>query len=107
MEMKGEDEALSKLFEALSYETRVAAMFDRLTHLKHHGELENLAASYIVSMTQAVRLRTALNFIINEKSIGGRKDIRFFAAQALEYADEFTVEDVIASYKRVAKPEEH
>lgn len=84
-----------------------AFVFERLSNPRHRGELEQLAAAHVALMTQAIRMRVALQCIARNDYLVRKKDIRKFAADAIEYADAFTVEDVIVAHKRVAQPEEH
>ena len=84
-----------------------AFVYERLSNPRHRGELEQLAAAHVALMTQAIRMRVALQCIARNDYLDKKKDIRKFAADAIEYADDFTVEDVIAAHKRVTQPEEH
>lgn len=92
------------LFMTLTDDQRVSVTYDRLSHPQHRGDIEDLAAAHVALMTQAVRMRTALEFISDRKSLSKVSEMRKFARTAIEYAEEFTITDVIASYKRVAKP---
>lgn len=84
-----------------------AFVYERLSNPRHRGELEQLAAAHVALMTQAVRMRVALQCIARDDYLDRKKDIRKFAGDAVKYADAFTVEDVIAAHKRVTQPEEH
>lgn len=84
-----------------------AFVYERLSNPRHRGELEQLAAAHVALMTQAVRMRVALQCIARDDYLDRKKDIRKFAADAIEYADQFTITDVIAAHKRVTQPEEH
>jgi hypothetical protein len=92
---------------AIDEEVLAAATYARLAAPRHRGDIEETAAMMVVLMTQAIRMRVALMRIAGDDSLKKKKSMRKFAAQALEYTDSFTREDVLASYKRVAKPEEH
>jgi hypothetical protein len=84
-----------------------ALTYARLASPQHRGETEDIAAAQVVLLTQCIRMRVALLRLADDAFFNNKKDMRKFAASALEYADSFTREDVLASYKRIAKPEEH
>ena len=102
--MESEEDLMSF---ALDEEKMAVLTYSRLMSPRNRGETEHIAAMQVVLMTQAIRMRLALMHIARGDGGDRKKDVRKFAAQALEYAESFTREDLIASYKRIAKPEEH
>lgn len=102
--MESEEDLMSF---ALDEEKMAVLTYARLMSPQNRGETEDIAAMQVVLMTQAVRMRVALMRIARGDGGDRKKDMRKFAKIALEYADSFTREDLIASYKRIAKPEEH
>jgi hypothetical protein len=92
---------------AIEEEHLAGLSYERLASPAHIGEMQDTAAMAVVLLTQSIRMRVALMRMANGKGFKDKKAMRKFAESALEYADSFTREDVIASYKRIAKPEEH
>jgi len=92
---------------AIEEEHLAALSYERLSSPAHIGEMQDTAAMAVVLMTQSIRMRVALMRMANGKGLKNKKAMRKFAASALEYADSFTREDLIAAHKRMTKPEEH